>query len=129
MNRIQVIGQLQVEPQLHILPNGEAICHFVILDSQAPPDSKIDSTEECGYFSVTAWGQLAKQCGQLKKGSRVYVLGQWRKTKYVGLDGQQCFGYEIILSHVHVIAPTSSKIGGNTHRAGPQPAPAHRSYL
>ena len=63
MNRIQVIGQLQVEPQLHILPNGEAVCHFVILDVHAAPDSRGDDPEECGYFAVNAWGEVADKCG------------------------------------------------------------------
>ena len=93
--KVQVQGTIQVEPRLYIPPNGEAVCHFMILDRQAAPDSKGDNPNDCGYFSITAWGKLADQCGQLHKGMEVYVVGDCRRSKYTGLDGKKQYGFDI----------------------------------
>jgi single stranded DNA-binding protein len=72
-NRAMLIGNLGDDPELRLLPTGQAEVTFSITTNEA---FKSETHERLELHSVVAIGRLAESCNQhLKKGALVYVEG------------------------------------------------------
>ena len=59
---------------------------------------------ETTWHRVLAWeGKLIKDLDQLKKGSRVHVIGRIRPQRYIAQDGTEKTAVEIIASTVELM--------------------------
>ncbi len=83
LNRIQVIGHLGKDPEMHSTPKGRQVCTFSNAVSRRWKSSSGEDKEATDWFNVEAWGHLGEVCKQyLRKGRLVFLEGQLRTDRY-----------------------------------------------
>lgn len=129
INKIILIGGLGRDPELKIFEGQRVLLKFSVATkrkwrlenpSESPnemasagqlleSESKLQAdgqwATETDWHDVVVWGRLAEICKQyLKKGSRVYVEGEYRTKKYIGQDGKQKYSKSITASRVSFLS-------------------------
>lgn len=95
MNHMTMIGNLAKEPELRYNNSGMPICTFTIGVS----DGK--KSDEPLWMDCTTFGELAENCAaSLTKGSRVVVIGRFRRRKYEKKDGTTGYSTELVAEDV-----------------------------
>jgi single-strand DNA-binding protein len=95
MNHMTMIGNLGKEPELRYTNDSLAICSFTIGVSESK------KSDEPLWMDVTCFGELAENCAaSLSKGSRVVVIGRFRRRKYEKKDGTTGYATELVADDV-----------------------------
>lgn len=75
MNKITIIGNLTANPDMRTTPNGVSVCSFTVAVNRRFAGA--DGERQTDFFRVSAWRQLAENCGKyLEKGRKVAVIGE-----------------------------------------------------
>jgi single-strand DNA-binding protein len=83
LNRVQLIGNLGKDPETRFTPQGSKVCSFSIAVNRRWTDGEGAQKEATDWFNIEVWGRLGEICQQyLHKGSRVYVEGRLKTSKY-----------------------------------------------
>lgn len=81
MNKLFIIGNLTRDIVINQTASGTKYAKFTVAVNQKGTDN------ECDFFEVTAWKEIAENCGKfLKKGSKVAISGPIHFRSYVGSD-------------------------------------------
>lgn len=100
LNRVQLIGNLGKDPETRFIPQGSKVCTFSIAVNRRWKTGDGGVKEATDWFNVEVWGRLGDICQQyLHKGSRVYLEGRLRTTKYEH-DGETRSTTKIIASQM-----------------------------
>lgn len=111
LNKVLIIGNLGMDPELRYTPNGDAVCNFTVA---------VNFRDETTWFRVAAWRKLAENCNTyLNKGSRVYVEGRISLDQWTGQDGQTRARMEINATDIRFLTTRAEREGG----AGAPPPP------
>jgi len=97
--RVSFEGNIGTEPEIRFLPSGQAVCKFSVAVNQRKKVGDEWKDTNTTWFRVTVWGKQAEAVVELKKGSRVLVVGTligeaWEK------DGKTGFSLEVNVEHV-----------------------------
>ena len=90
--RISFEGNIGSEPEIKFLPSGQAVCEFSVAVNQRKKQLNEEWKDtNTTWFRVASWGRLAESAVELKKGSRVLVVGtliaqEWEKDGKSGLS-------------------------------------------
>ena len=96
--KVIIIGNCGNDPETKNTASGEAITRINVAVTY---NGKQEHTEWC---RVVMFGKLAEIAGQyLKKGSKVYVEGRLRTSKYTGKDGIERYSTDIIASQMQML--------------------------
>ena len=115
LNKVHLIGRLGRDPEIHYMPNGDAVCNFSIATSESWKDKNGQKQEHTAWHAITLYRRLAEIAGQyLKKGSLIYLEGKIQSRKYTDKQGTERTAYEIVCHEMKML-------GGN--EAPMQPAP------
>lgn len=119
MNKIILIGNLTRDPELRTTQSGLSVCSFTIaVNGRAKPGEEPPAT----FFRVTAWRQLADNCGKyLAKGRKVCVCGTVGVSTYQANDGSTRASLEVTADEVEFLSPREQ--GSNTPQANPAQTP------
>lgn len=80
--RVEVIGYLGNDPQMHYAPDGTPVTSFSVATSKKWLAADGQKKESTVWFRVAAWRKLAEICNQfLKKGALVFVSGEMAEPK------------------------------------------------
>ena len=91
LNQCSFIGRLGADPEMRYMPDGKAVAKFRIACGWKSAEK--EGTE---WVPVSFFGKVAEVCGQyLKKGSQVYVQGQFTTRKFTDKDGIERYTTEI----------------------------------
>ena len=92
-NRVQLIGNLGMDPEVKNVGNDKKLAKFSLATSQSYINSQGEKVRDTQWHSLIAWGKLAETAEKyLKKGSEVAVEGKLvyrsyetkkRITKYI----------------------------------------------
>lgn len=84
LNRVTLIGNLGADVELKYMPNGNAVATISVATTMNWKDKTSgEKKTETEWHRVTMFGKLAEIAGQyLKKGSKVYLEGRIKTTKY-----------------------------------------------
>lgn len=88
------VGNLTRDPELKFLNDGKALVNFSIAVSRGTGDKEYTS-----YFDCVAFGSLAENIADLKKGTRLVVSGSFRQERYEK-DGQKREKVTLTADHV-----------------------------
>jgi single-strand DNA-binding protein len=118
VNKVILIGNLGVDPEVRYMPSGDAVTNVRIATTDTWRDkSSGEQREQTEWHSVVFFGKLAEIAGQyLRKGSKVYVEGSLRTRKWQGQDGQDRYTTEIRASDMQML---DSRGGGSAEFDGP----------
>lgn len=99
LNRVEIIGNLGVDPELRYTANGTAVVTFrVAVGRTFTVDGQ--KREETEWFRVVAWQKLAELCAEhLEKGRKVYVEGR-QQTRSWDDKGTKKYATELVANQV-----------------------------
>jgi len=83
LNRVQLIGNLGKDPDTRFTPQGSKVSTFSVAVNRRWKSRDGALKEATEWFNIEAWGRLGEICQQyLHKGSRIYLEGRLKTTKY-----------------------------------------------
>jgi single-strand DNA-binding protein len=101
MNKIMLIGNVGIDPEMRFTPNGIPVTSFSVATNRFYTSPEGERREETTWFRVVTFRKQAESCSQfLTKGQRVYVEGRLRTREWEGQDGQKRTTIEVIADRV-----------------------------
>jgi len=97
LNRIEIIGNVGKEPELHITPEGKSVANFSVA-----VNFKYNDTESVEWFDIVVWNKLAESCNSyLAKGQQVFVEGRlqtslWTDRENIKRSKIKIVAYKVI---------------------------------
>lgn len=107
LNRVQLIGNLGLKPNVITGKNGQT---FVTATMATNESFKKDD----GWETIVHWHQLiffgnqAKVCEYLDKGSQVYIEGKIRTNQWTDKDGNNRQSYSIVVTNTQILGKSKS---------------------
>ena len=104
INKVIIVGNLGDDPDVRLMPNGNAVTRISIATSENWKDKQTgQSNERTEWHRVVFFNRLGEIAGEyLKKGSKVYVEGQLRTNQWEK-DGQKHYTTEIIAREMQML--------------------------
>ncbi|MCL6472469.1 MAG: single-stranded DNA-binding protein [Firmicutes bacterium] len=104
LNRVFIIGNLTMDPELRFTPNGTAVANLRVAVNHRYQGASGDWVDEASFFNVVAWGRQAEVCNEyLRKGRPVLVEGRLRSRSWETPEGQKRSTVEIVASRVQFL--------------------------
>jgi single-strand DNA-binding protein len=105
INKVILVGNLGVDPEVRYMPSGGAVTNIRIATSESWKDKDSGEMQErTEWHRVVFYKRLAEIAGEyLKKGSKVYVEGSIRTRKWQDKDGQDRYTTEIIAREMQML--------------------------
>jgi single-strand DNA-binding protein len=98
-NRVQLIGNLGMNPEMVNLENGKKLVKFSLATSQTYYGNKGDKITDTQWHNIVAWGNLAERSEKfLKKGNPVAIEGKIVYRSYEDKEGQKRYMTEIVMN-------------------------------
>ncbi|MBN2486707.1 MAG: single-stranded DNA-binding protein [Bacteroidales bacterium] len=98
-NRVQLIGNLGMDPEMVNLDNGKKIAKFSLATSQSYIAGNGEKITDTQWHNIVAWGNLAERSEKyLKKGSPIAVEGRIVYRQYDDKAGQKRYITEIVMN-------------------------------
>jgi len=99
LNRVILTGRLVADPEIKYTAKEVAVGHFMLAVNRASKGG----TQPAEFIRCTAWGGLAKICGQyLKKGRLVAVEGRLQIRSYES-NGQKKSSTEVVVDNMQML--------------------------
>ncbi|MDR3503521.1 MAG: single-stranded DNA-binding protein [Legionella sp.] len=131
INKVILIGNVGVDPDVRYLPNGNAVTTLSIATSESWKDKstgeKQDRTE---WHRVVCFNRLGEIAGEyVRKGSKLYIEGSLRTRKWQDQQGQDRYTTEIIANDIQMLDGKGGSAGGyedtpQTQQYAPAPQPS-----
>lgn len=97
LNRVEIMGNLGVDPEMRYSPTGRAVTRFRVAVNRRWRDSEGQPQQQVEWFRVVLWGRQAEVANQyLTKGAPVYVSGRLQTRSFEGNDGQTRYMTELV---------------------------------
>lgn len=121
INKVILIGNLGRDPELRYTPSGMAVVNITLATSEAWKDKQSGEMQErTEWHRIVFYQRLAEIVAEyLRKGSKIFVEGRLRTTKWQDkTSGQDRYTTEIIADSMQML---DSKGGGSHTDATPIP--------
>lgn len=127
INKVILIGNVGVEPEVRYLPNGNAVTTLSLATSETWKDKQTgDKQERTEWHRVVCFNRLGEIAGEyVKKGSKLYVEGSLRTRKWQDPQGQDRYTTEIIANDIQML--DGKNTGGSSSYGDSQTAHAPTS--
>jgi single-strand DNA-binding protein len=100
-NRVQLIGNLGINPEIINLDGGKKLAKMSIATNETYKNQKGETVKETQWHNVTAWAKQADIIEKyLIKGSEVCIEGKLSNRSYTDKDGNKRYYTEIICNEV-----------------------------
>ena len=100
-NRVQLIGNLGMNPEIKILESGKKLAKFSIATNESYKNAKGEKIEDTQWHNLIAWGKTADIVEQyLQKGNEVAIEGKLSNTSYDDKDGNKRYATEIVVNEL-----------------------------
>ncbi len=106
LNKVLILGNLGSDPELKMLPSGQAVARFNVATNESWFDKNAGTRQErTEWHRIVVFGRLAEQCHQfLKKGRTAFIEGRLQTSSWEDKQsGQKRFMTEIIANTVEFI--------------------------
>jgi single-strand DNA-binding protein len=128
LNRVFLIGNLGVDPELSYTPSGTAKATMRLATHEVWTNKDGEKGERTEWHRVIAWGRLAEVCGQyLSKGRQIFIEGRLQTRSWEDREGNKRWTTEIIASGMQMLgsprdapAPTGEPPADREDAASPE---------
>lgn len=105
INKVILVGNVGVDPEVRYMPNGNAVASFSVATSESWKDKTTgEKQEKTEWHRVVCFNRLGEIAGEyIRKGSKLYVEGSLRTRKWQDQQGQDKYTTEIIASDVQML--------------------------
>jgi single-strand DNA-binding protein len=108
-NRVQLVGNLGMDPEIVKFESGKKIAKFTVATNENFSDSNGKVTTNTQWHNIIAWGKQADIAEKyLEKGKEVAIEGRLTYRQYEDKNKQTKHITEIVLNHFIVI-PSDKK--------------------
>src|SRR6516165_4738488 len=127
INKVILVGNVGVDPDLRYLPNGNAVTTLSVATSESWKDKQTgEKQERTEWHRVVCFNKLGEIAGEyIRKGSKLYVEGSIRTRKWQDQQGQDRYTTEIIASDIQML--DSRNAGASGHEEMPVTAEFSRT--
>ena len=118
LNRCEFIGRLGDDPESRFMPSGDEVVNMRIAVGKSWKDKQTGAKKESTtWVPIVVFGGLAGVCSKyLKKGSKVFVAGEFRVRKWQAQDGSDRYSTEVVASEMQML-DSRAEPAGNEPRA------------
>lgn len=126
INKVILVGNVGVDPDVRYLPNGNAVTTLSIATSESWKDKQTgEKQERTEWHRVVCFNRLGEIAGEyVRKGSKLYVEGSLRTRKWQDQQGQDRYTTEIVANDIQML---DSKTGGSGSYDDSMQAPPQHS--
>lgn len=105
INKVILVGNVGVDPDVRHMPNGNAVTTLSIATSETWKDKQTgDRQERTEWHRVVCFNRLGEIAGEyVRKGSKLYVEGSLRTRKWQDQQGQDRYTTEIIATDIQML--------------------------
>ena len=119
MNKAMIIGQLGADPKITQSRNG-TIANFSVATNETYRDKNGQTQSITDWHDISIFGKYAEVAGKyLKKGSKVFIEGKMKKSRYEDKDGITRYSFSIVAQNFEMLG--DSKKADNPQSAYQQP--------
>lgn len=116
LNKVLLIGNLTVDPELRYTPQGTAVATFSVATNRNWIDQTGQPQEAVEFTRCVAWAKLAEVCSQiLKKGRKVYVEGRLQTREWEAQDKTKRRTTEVIIENMIALSPSGASVQAGTN--------------
>lgn len=116
LNKVLLIGNLTVDPELRYTPQGTAVATFSVATNRNWTDQGGQPQEAVEFTRCVAWAKLAEVCSQiLKKGKKVYLEGRLQTREWEGQDKTKRRTTEVIVENMIALSPAGTQAAGGAN--------------
>lgn len=117
VNKVILIGNLGKKPELSHTDGGRPVANFSVATSESYINKNGEEVNSVEWHKITAWGRLGEIAAEyLKKGSKVYVEGKIRTSKFTKKDGTAGYSTSIIASTIQFLSSPRTNEGDGEDR-------------
>ncbi len=105
INKVILVGNVGVDPEVKYMPNGNAVTTLSIATSETWKDKQTgDKQERTEWHRVVCFNRLGEIAGEyVRKGSKLYVEGSLRTRKWQDQQGQDRYTTEIVANDIQML--------------------------
>ena len=116
-NKVQLIGNLGMNPEVRELENGNALAKFTMATNESYVNKEGERITDTQWHNIVAWSKTAELMGQLlAKGKEVMVEGKLTSRSYEDKEGNKRYITEVVANEFLVLTPK-----GETEKEGARP--------
>jgi len=109
LNKVLLIGNLTVDPELRYTPQGTAVATFSVATNRNWTDQAGQPQEAVEFTRCVAWAKLAEVCSQiLKKGRKVYIEGRLQTREWEAQDKTKRRTTEVVIDNMIALSPSGA---------------------
>ena len=125
VNKVIIVGNCGQDPETRFMPSGGAVTNLSIATSESWKDKNTgEQQERTEWHRVVFFNRLAEIAGEyVKKGSKLYIEGSLRTSKWQGQDGQDRYTTEIVASEMQMLDSRGGQQAGGMGDYSQQSAP------
>ena len=109
-NKVQLIGNLGMNPEVKTLDGGKKLAKITIATNESYKNSKGEKITDTQWHNLIAWGKTADSIEQyLQKGSEVAVEGKLINRNYIDKENVKRYITEIQISELLILDSKKNK--------------------
>ncbi len=110
INKVELSGFAGINPEIRILPNGSKMLRFTLATSQSYKDREGKWVRDTTWHNIVMWNKMAESAGaDVKKGSRVSIVGRLSNRSYTDKEGNKKSSTEIIAVSYEIVPVSKEK--------------------
>ena len=103
-NKVQLIGNLGMNPQVREFEGGKKLVKFSLATNESYKNNKGERVTETQWHSLVAWGNTATYVEKfLKQGMQVAIDGKLMNRNYTDKQGVKRYLTEIQINEVMIV--------------------------
>ena len=103
-NRVSLIGNLGIDPQIREVSNGRKMARFTLATSETYRNSKGDKVTETQWHNIVAWGNQAVYAeSYMEKGQQVAIDGKLTHREYKDVKDEKRYITEVVVNEILIL--------------------------
>ncbi|MBL4594042.1 MAG: single-stranded DNA-binding protein [Flavobacteriales bacterium] len=100
-NKVQLIGNLGMNPEIKNLDSGKKLAKFSIATNESYRNAKGEKVEDTQWHNLIAWGKTAEIIeNYVKKGNEIAIEGKLINRSYDDKDGNKRYVTEVLVNEI-----------------------------
>ncbi|MDD2565901.1 MAG: single-stranded DNA-binding protein [Candidatus Gracilibacteria bacterium] len=110
LNKVQIIGNVTMEPEVKQTPSGQYVANLNIATNRTWKDASGMKQEQTEFHPVVIWGKLAEIVQQyVQKGKKIYIEGRLQTRNWEDQAGQKRYKTEIVADNIILLGAPGGK--------------------
>ena len=100
-NKVQLIGNLGVQPELKTLESGKTVVNFSMATNEKFRNHEGVLMTDTQWHSIVAWGKTAEMIAQyVSKDQEIAIEGKLTHRNYTSTEGETRYKSEVLCTEV-----------------------------